>query len=133
MDALHDARLRWELRKSRPASPDGALALAVERHAFMKVDPSLKGGSQATVNMVSATPPLPLMATASSSQDEMIGTLINTNRQTKFKKLYLKQVKTLRIHVQVVPTVVSFVSKVPHQINKMQIQTKTKMQKLKQQ
>ena len=81
MDALHDARFRWELRKSRPASPDGALTLAVERHAFMKMDPSLKGGSQAPLNMVSATPPLPLMGTASSSQEEMMGTLIKTNRQ----------------------------------------------------
>ena len=64
--SLHDAQLRWQLRKGKPASPDAALALAVELHAFIKMDPSLKVGSQATVNMVSATPLQPLMATASS-------------------------------------------------------------------
>ena len=55
IEDLHDAQLRWELRKSKPANPDAALALAVEPHAFMEMDPGLKSGSQATVNMVSAT------------------------------------------------------------------------------
>ena len=45
------------------------------------MDHSLRGGSQATVNMVSATPPQPLMATASTSQEDMMGTLIQTIRQ----------------------------------------------------
>ena len=35
IEGLHDSQLRWELRKSKPASPDAALALAVELHAFM--------------------------------------------------------------------------------------------------
>ena len=87
IEGLHDAQLRWELRKSKPASPDGALALAVELHAFMEMDPSLRGGSQATVNMVSATLLQPLMATASSSQEEMMGTLIQTIRQETQKTL----------------------------------------------
>ena len=39
IEGLHDAQLRWELRKSKPASPDAALALAVEPHAFMEMDP----------------------------------------------------------------------------------------------
>ena len=43
------------------------MLLAVELHAFMEMDPSLRSGSQATVNMVSATPSQPLMATASTS------------------------------------------------------------------
>ena len=81
IEGLHDAQLRWELRKSKPASPDAALALAVELNAFMEMDPSLRGGSQATVNMVSATPPQPLMTTASTSQQDMMGTLIRTIRQ----------------------------------------------------
>ena len=34
-DGFHDAQLRWELRKSKPANPDGALALAVKLHAFI--------------------------------------------------------------------------------------------------
>ena len=76
IEGLHDAQLRWELRKSKPASPDAALALAVELHAFMERDPSLRSGSQATVNMVSATPPQPLMATAFTPQEDMMGTLI---------------------------------------------------------
>ena len=87
IEGLHDAQLRWELRKSKPANPDAALALAVELHAFMEMDPSLKNGSQAAVNMVSATPPQPLMATASTSQEEMMGTLIQTIRQEIQKAL----------------------------------------------
>ena len=78
---LHDAQLRWELQKSNPANPDAALALAVELHAFMEMDPSLRSGSQATVNIVSATPPQPLMATALTSQEDMMRTLIQTIRQ----------------------------------------------------
>ena len=57
IEGIHDAQLRRELRKSKPANPDGAVVLAVELNAFMEMDPSLRGGSQATVNMVSATPP----------------------------------------------------------------------------
>ena len=81
IEGLHDSQLRWELRKSKPASPDAALALAVELHAFMEMDPSLRSGSQAALNMVSATPLQPLMATASTSQEDMMGTLIQTFRQ----------------------------------------------------
>ena len=66
IEGLHDDQLRWELQKSKAASPHAALALAVELHVFMEMDPSLRGGSQATVNMVSANPPQPLMAIASS-------------------------------------------------------------------
>ena len=69
IEGLHDAQLRWELRKSKPASPDAALVLAVELHVFVEVDPSLRGGSQGFINMVSATPPQPLLASASSSQE----------------------------------------------------------------
>ena len=72
IEGIHDAQLRWELRKSIPASVDAALALAVELHAFMEMDPSLRGESQATVNMVSTVPPQPLMATTSSSQSDMM-------------------------------------------------------------
>ena len=87
IEGLHDAQLRWELRKSKPGSPDAALALAVELHAFMEMDPSLRSGSQATVNIVSATPPQPLMTTASTSQEDMMGTLIQTIRQEIQKAL----------------------------------------------
>ena len=87
IEGLHDSQLRWELRKSKPASPDAALALAVELHAFMEMDPSLRSGSQATVNMVSVTPPQPLMATTSTSQEDIMGTLIQTIRQEIQKAL----------------------------------------------
>ena len=87
IEGIHDAPLRWELRKSKPANPDAALDLVVELHAFMEMDPSLRCGSQATVNMVSTTPPQPLMATASTSQEDMMGTLIQTNRQEIHKAL----------------------------------------------
>ena len=81
IEALHDAQLRWELQKSEPATPDAALALAVDLHAFLEMDPSLRNGSQGTVKMVSATPPQPLMATACTSQEDVMGTLIQTIRQ----------------------------------------------------
>ena len=87
IEGLHDAQLRWELRKSKPAIPDAAVALAVELHAFLEKDPSLRSGSQATVNMVSTTPPQPLMATVSTSQEVMMGTLIQTIRQKIQKAL----------------------------------------------
>ena len=87
IEGLHDAQLRWELRKSKPTSPDAALALAVELHAFIEMDPSLRSGSQATDKMVSATPPQPLMATASSSQKDKMGTLIQTIRRKVQKTL----------------------------------------------
>ena len=53
----------------------------------MEKDPSLRSGSQAALNMVSAIPPQPLMATASTSQDDMMGTLIQTIRQEIQKAL----------------------------------------------
>ena len=87
IEGLHDAQLRWELRKSKPASPDAALTLAVELHALMEMDPSLRSGSQATVNMVSATPPQSLMETASTSQEDMMGTFKQTIRQKIQKAL----------------------------------------------
>ena len=87
IEGLHDSQLRCELPTSKPASPDAALALAVELHAFMELDHSLRSGSQATVNMVSATPPQPLMATTTTSQDDMMGTLIQTIRQEIRKAL----------------------------------------------
>ena len=87
IEGLHDAQLRWELRNSKPDSPDAALALAVDSRAFMEMDPSLRSGSQAAVNMVSATPPQPLMTTASTSQNDMMGTLIQTIRQEIQKAL----------------------------------------------
>ena len=49
IEGFHDAKLRWELQKSKPTSPDAALALAVELHAFMEMDPSLRSGSHAIV------------------------------------------------------------------------------------
>ena len=87
IEGLHDVQLGWELRKSKRASPDAALALAVEIHAFMEIDPSLRTGSQATVNMVSATPLQPLTATASTSEEQMMGTLMQTIRQDIEKAL----------------------------------------------
>ena len=68
IEGHHDAQLRREFQKSKPTSPDVASALAVELHAFMEMNPSLRGGSQAIKNMVSATPQQPLIATASSPQ-----------------------------------------------------------------
>ena len=87
IESLHDAQLRWELRNSKPTSPDASLALAVELHAFMEMDPSLRSGSQATVNMVPTTSLQPLMTAASTSQEDVMGTLIQTFRQEIQKAL----------------------------------------------
>ena len=81
IEGLHDAQHGWELRKSKPASPDAALALAVELHAFMKWIPVSEVGPQATIDMVSTTPPQRLTTTTSSSREDMMGTLIQTFRQ----------------------------------------------------
>ena len=81
IEGLHDANIRRELRKSKPANPDAALALALELHAFMEKYPSFRSGYQARVDIVSATPPQPWMATASSSHEDLMGTLIQTIRQ----------------------------------------------------
>ena len=56
----------------------------------------------------------------------MMGNLIQTIRQ-KIQKLYHEQIRILRIHVQVVPTVAPFVLIVPDQIDKVQIQTEIKI------
>ena len=92
IEALHDAQPRWELRKCKPANPHAALALAVELHVFMEMDPSLRSGSQVSENMVSATPPQPTMATASTSQEDMMGTLIQTIRQ-EIQKVLLQTIQ----------------------------------------
>ena len=75
IENLHDAQIRWELQKNESVNPDAALALAVDLDAFMETDPILKSRLQATVDMVSATLPQPLMATASNSQDGVMGTV----------------------------------------------------------
>ena len=79
--------------------------------------------------MVSATPPQPLMATASTSQEDLMGILIQTIQQ-EFQKVSPKQVKTLQVHVQVEPTVALFVYIVPDQIDKVQLKTKIKNSKI---
>ena len=45
----------------------------------------------------------------------------------KFKKLYHKQIKTLGVHVHVVPTVAPFILIVPGQIDKVQVQIRIKI------
>ena len=125
IEGLHDAQLRWELRNSKPANPDAALALAVELHAFLEMDPSLRSVSQATVNMVSVTPPQPLMAKASTSQEDMMGTLMQTNRQEIQKPLpQTNQNSSTSRSSKTDGRSVRFNS--PGQIDQLQIQAKTK-------
>ena len=126
IEGLHDAQLRWELRKSKPANPDAALALAVELHAFMEMDPSLRSGSQATVNMVSALPQQPLMATTSTLQDDMMGTLIQTIREEIQKALPQNNQNSSNSRSSSA-TVAPFVLIVPDQIDKVQVQIKIKI------
>lgn len=59
IEGLHNSIIRWELRKMKPVNPDAALALAVELHSFLEMEPSFP--SHAMVNAVSA---------ASSSQSQ---------------------------------------------------------------
>ena len=124
IEGLHNAQLRWELRKSKPASPDAARALAVELNYFTERDSSLKGGPQATV--VSTAPPQSFMGSASSSQEDMTGTLIQTIRQ-EIQKNYLRQVETLRICVIVVLAGNWFVLTVQDQTDKVQLKNNVKI------
>ena len=68
------------IETSKTKQHDGTLPLSVELIAFMKTDPSLKEGLQATVYMNSATPTQPLMATGTNSQKDLMVTLIRTTR-----------------------------------------------------
>ena len=78
VDGLHDAQLRWELKKSKVVMPEAAVALEIELNAFMEMDSSLRSRLQATLNMVSTAPPQHLIAITSSSLYDMMGTLIQT-------------------------------------------------------
>ena len=132
IEGLHDAQLRWDFRKSKPASPDAALALAVEFIAFIEMDPSLREGSQATVNVVSATPPQPLMTTAPISQEDMMGTLIQTIRQ-EIQKVLPQTNQNSSTSRSSSTDGVRFVLIVLDQIGKVKYKPKPKLQKFKQQ
>ena len=91
----------------------------------MEMDPSLREGSQATVNVVSATPPQPLMTTAAISQEDMMGTLIQTIRQ-EIQKVLPQTNQNSSTSRSSSTDGVRFVLIVPDQIGKVQLQTKTK-------
>ena len=125
IEGLHDPQFKWELRKSKPTNPDAALALAVELHALMVLDPKLKNASQATVNKVSATPQQPLTAKASSSQEDMMGTLIQTNPY-EIQKVLPRTSRKSSSSGSSSTDGHSIVLTGPDQIHKVQIQTKFK-------
>ena len=94
----------------------------------MELDSNIRSGSQATVNMVSATPPQLLMATASTSREDMMGTLIQTTRQEIQKALpQTNQNSSNSRSSSTDGRSVRFISHGPNsQIDKVQIQIKTK-------
>ena len=67
--------LRWELRKSKPATADDALAQAVELNSFLEIDkgaPSTSEMTEASVNAVSREAPEPSIK---EWMDELVPTL----------------------------------------------------------
>ena len=59
IEGLSDATLRWELRKSKPATADDALALGVELNPFLKIEkaPSTSEMAETSVNAISREAP----------------------------------------------------------------------------
>ena len=56
IEGLSKSRLRWELRKSKPATTDDALALAMEFCSFLEIDegtPSISKVAETSVTAVS--------------------------------------------------------------------------------
>ena len=62
IEGLSDATLRWELRKSKPATADDALALAMELNFFLEIEkgaPSTSKMAETSVNAISRETPEP--------------------------------------------------------------------------
>ena len=61
IEGLSDSTLRWELRKSKPATADDALALAMELNSFLEIERGAPSSSHTTagasVNMISREHP----------------------------------------------------------------------------
>ena len=75
IEGLSDATLRWELRKSKPATADDALALAVELNSFLEIEkgaPSTSNMAETSVNAISRETPEP---PTKKWMDELVRTL----------------------------------------------------------
>ena len=62
IEGLSDATLRWELRKSKPATADDALALAMALNSFLEIEngaPSTSKMAETSVNAISRETPEP--------------------------------------------------------------------------
>ena len=62
LEILNDANLRWELRKSKPATADDALALAMDLNSFVEIEngaPSTSKMAEISVNAISLETPGP--------------------------------------------------------------------------
>ena len=91
----------------------------------MEMDPSLRGGSQATVSMVSATSPQFLIAKASPSQKNNMRTLIQTIRQG-YQKNLPQTIQNFSNSRSSSTDGLSVRFNNPNQIDKVQIQNKIK-------
>ena len=75
IEGLSDATLRWELRKSKPATTDDALALAMELNSFLEIEkgaPSTSKMAETSVNAISRETPEP---PTKEWMDELVRTL----------------------------------------------------------
>ena len=75
IEGLSDATLRWELRKSKPATADDALALAMELNSFLEIEkgaPSTSKMAEISVNAISRVAPEP---PTKEWMDELVRTL----------------------------------------------------------
>ena len=75
IEGLSDATLRWELRKSKPATADDALALAMELNSLLEIEkgaPSRSKMAETSVNAISRETPEP---PTKEWMDELVRTL----------------------------------------------------------
>ena len=75
IEGLSDATLRWELGKSKPATADDALALAMELNSFLEIEkeaPSTSKVAETSVNAISREIPEP---PTKEWMDELVPTL----------------------------------------------------------
>ena len=75
IEGLSDATLRWELRKSKPATPDDALALAMELNSFVEIEKRALSTGKVAETSVNATDREAPEPTSKKWMDEFMPTL----------------------------------------------------------
>ena len=74
MEHLSDLKLRWELRKSKPTTADGALALAMELNSFLEIEEGASITSKVAKTSVNAISCATLEPSTKKRMDELVRT-----------------------------------------------------------